>query len=440
MASLLASIVSKTTATIEKVSSLASLAGYRSRTLASEIIQSTKLKAEYLTGFFVITFSKIETVNIAETLTRLFGKNVQDQVSLTDSVDNINFGKNPTDQINILETVNNSVGKANSDQLNVSELISNGLEKISADAITLTDSDDVQFGKNPVDILDLTESTQVDLTKASVDTLNLGDNFDRTVAFFRESTDQFNVNDNFDRIVQFFRDFTDQVNLTDDVNGAAVDDDQVTSFFKNTGDQLNLIDDLSRDVAFFREAVDQTNISESDVVDFNKNVSDQVNVTDDINGAAVDDDQVASFFKNTGDQFNLVDSFDRTVQFSRDFTDILNITDPLQIVFSKDFLDTTQVSDTAFVEMFFSVGLTDGLNVTDDINGAAVDDDQVVTLFKVSTEQVNLSDELYVTLLFERTPLDQISISNSGTILNQNYINGPDYFLEDYVGVSRTIT
>jgi hypothetical protein len=236
MASLIASIVSKTTATIEKVSSLASLAGYRSRTIASEILQTTKLKAEYLTGAFVSQFVRTETVNIAEILTRLFGKNPQDQVNLTDSINNINFGKNP-------------------------------------------------------------------------------------------------------------------------------------------GDSVNLSDTFNRTVVFSREQIDQVNIGESDVIDFNKNSSDQFNI-----------------------------------------------------------------SDSVYVERGLFTNFSDQVNTTDDINGAAVDDDQTVSFFKTSSEQINFGDQLNLTMLFTRTPTDQTNISNPGLIVNQDYINGPDYFLEDYVGVSRTIT
>jgi hypothetical protein len=81
---------------------------------------------------------------------------------------------------------------------------------------------------------------------------------------------------------------------------------------------------------------------------------------------------------------------------------------------------------------------TDSVNVTDDVNGAAVDDDQVAEFFKITGDQANVSDT--AENVFNKQPQDSLNLSNSGTILNQDYINGPDYFLEDYVGVSRTIT
>jgi hypothetical protein len=81
---------------------------------------------------------------------------------------------------------------------------------------------------------------------------------------------------------------------------------------------------------------------------------------------------------------------------------------------------------------------TDQVNITDDVNGAAVDDDQIASFFKVMSDQLNLTDT--TESAFNKQSQDSLNLSNPGTILNQDYINGPDYFLQDYVGVSRTIT
>jgi hypothetical protein len=181
-----------------------------------------------------------------------------------------------------------------------------------------------------------------------------------------------------------------------------------------------------------RFTTDVINLAESLANLFGKNVQDGANFSDQI-------DQI-DFGKNPGDPLNFIDSFDRTIQFFREPTDSLNITDPLQSSFGKPLQHTTQLSDTAFVQMLFNVGLTDPLYLTDDLNGAAIDDDQTVSFFKISSEQINFSDQIDLTTLFDRTPTDQTNISTTGLIVSQNYINGADYFLEDYVGVSRTIT
>ena len=351
---------------IEKVSStIITEASYASRTIA-----------EYLTGLFSIPWRRFTTdvINLAESLTNLFGKNTQDGVNVSDQIGQIDFGKRPVDVINISEVV------------------------------------------------------QSDFNKNTTDQLNLVENFEKGVG--KNTSDQTNISD-VQPTVDFEKGLSDSVNTTDDLNGAAVDDDQLVSYFKASDDQLNLTDNFSRDIQFFRDLIHQANISESDVIDFNKVVQDQFNVSE---------SDVIEFGKNTQDILNFSDIFDRTIQFFREPTDSLNITDPLQSSFGKPFQHTTQLSDTAFVEMLFTVGLTDQLNVTDDINGAAIDDDQLVTFFKVSTEQINFSDQLDLVLLFDRTPTDQANISTTGLIVSQNYINGADYFSQDYVGVSRTIT
>jgi hypothetical protein len=178
--------------------------------------------------------------------------------------------------------------------------------------------------------------------------------------------DSLNVTDNLDRTVQFSRDFTDQSNISD---------------------VLDLL------MSFSRAATDNFNINESNILDFNKIVPDSA---------------------------QLSDSISIIIQILYDIQDSLNISDNL--TYNMDY-----VRD-----------FTDQVDITDDVNGAAVDDDQVASFFKITGDQLNLTDTTENVL--NKQSQDSLSISNSGTILNQDYINGPDYFLEDYVGVSRTIT
>jgi hypothetical protein len=83
---------------------------YRSRTVASEILQTTKTKAVYLTGVFYSFINKAytETVNLTEILSQLFGKNVEDQFNLSD-FDDISFDKNASDPLNIADVLDRSV-------------------------------------------------------------------------------------------------------------------------------------------------------------------------------------------------------------------------------------------------------------------------------------------------------------------------------------------
>jgi hypothetical protein len=162
------------------------------------------------------------------------------------------------------------------------------------------------------------------------------------------------------------------------------------------------------------------------------------------------------FGKTQNNVFNISDSLSLQNVFDRAFSHQFNLSETIENVFGKTQSNTFNVSDTtnntidkvqnntfnlsdtlSFVTVFDRI-FNSTVSFTDDINGAAVDDDQTVTLFKNTGHSFNVSDLLQN--LVNKQPLDTTNISTIGTILNQDYINGADYFSEDYVGVSRTIT
>lgn len=81
--------------------------------------------------------------------------------------------------------------------------------------------------------------------------------------------------------------------------------------------------------------------------------------------------------------------------------------------------------------------LTDNIGVTDDFDGIAVpDDDQTIQFVKVLTESSSTSDS--DVKLIGKVHSDSASSSDSGSLLNQGYVDNPYYFADDYVGAKRT--
>jgi hypothetical protein len=159
-------------------------------------------------------------------------------------------------------------------------------------------------------------------------------------------------------------------------------------FGKNVEDQVGAADSV--DTGFGKMVEDQLDLQEVYESNFGKFVTDSLNITDDVNGAAVDDDQVAAIFKIVSDP--------------------LVLSEYTETVFNKQTADTLNISDVISTAMGFSRSL--------------------------AVDQFNVND--FDDVIFNKQSVDSLNISNPGIILNQNY--GSNYFLQDYVGVSRTIS
>jgi hypothetical protein len=122
---------------------------------------------------------------------------------------------------------------------------------------------------------------------------------------------------------------------------------------------------------------------------FGKTIADTVGATDDVNGIDVDDDQNIIFFKVTSNSSSVADVFVRVAAYLRSFSDAANTTDVHTHVVGKNVTDTGTMLD---VEVKFA-----GL-------GKA----------------------------------DTMAAGDTGELLNQDYVDNPNYFLDDYVGTKRT--
>jgi hypothetical protein len=99
------------------------------------------------------------------------------------------------------------------------------------------------------------------------------------------------------------------------------------------------------------------------------------------------------------------------------------------------------LSNTA--DLSFSVALdttkllTDNIFVTDDIDGeASIEDDQNMLFFKSRTDNGYVSESNVKS--FGKGNSDSASVTDSGSLYGQDYVDNPFYFAEDYVGYSTT--
>tara|TARA_R110000822_G_scaffold288253_1_gene409480 strand:- start:1316 stop:1978 length:663 start_codon:yes stop_codon:yes gene_type:complete len=136
-------------------------------------------------------------------------------------------------------------------------------------------------------------------------------------------------------------------------------------------------------------AVDNTALADDKQLDVEKVIFDNVYHTDDVGGeASVDDDQTIQFIKVRSELAFVTDSLARTAAYQRQFTESLAASDLTLINVSVGTLDLVQVVETT--AKLLAKGTSDTL--------AGID---------------------------------------SGTLLNQDYVDNPFYFADDYVGVKR---
>ena len=99
--------------------------------------------------------------------------------------------------------------------------------------------------------------------------------------------------------------------------------------------------------------------------------------------------------------------------------------------------------------------MADSIFATDDVNGAAADDDQVIQFITARSDLARATELILIESLFNRAYSDTASAqdianilagkvnadaavtADSGFVTNQGYVLA-DYFAEDYVGTTRT--
>lgn len=106
--------------------------------------------------------------------------------------------------------------------------------------------------------------------------------------------------------------------------------------------------------------------------------------------------------------------------------------------FTKVVQDLSVVTDQ-LVKSLPSKSILDGVNVTDDVNGAATGDDQIVQYFKVTSNLAAASDGTLARAV-GKVLSDIGAVTDSGLLRVQNYTVDGTYFAEDYVGSSAAFS
>ena len=282
------------------------------------------------------------------------------------------------DNTSISDSASKQTGKGVQETVNISETDFTAVGKNTVDTTNFSESDKIDYGKATADTTNISESDQVLIGKNAVDTTN-----------FSESD-----------VVDFGKGIADATNFAEST--AAV-------FGRSTSDTTNFSE--SDVVDFNKAATDTANTSDIIATQSSKNIADQVNFTDDINGAAVDDDQNVFFFKNNTETFSAQDSLQSLLQYFRDVSETTNISESDSIQLVKNSLETLNFSEA-----------------------------DVVALNKNVTESVNLTDSVAAVTGFARVVSDTTNISSSGLVIIQDYTTDNNYFAEDFVGQSATIT
>lgn len=172
-----------------------------------------------------------------------------------------------------------------------------------------------------------------------------------------------------------------------------------------------------------------------------------------IDAASTTDVATKAFERSRADVASALDSFARVVTFLRNYADNTATTDSLRKNFSKSSSEIVGASDLKIIAQ--TKALNDSAYATDDINGAAADDNQIMQFLTTKIDIAIASEIIAIASSFIRTyseqtyssevssksvtkgRLDQTSTSDSGFLFVQGYSDF-SYFNEDYVGITRT--
>jgi hypothetical protein len=141
--------------------------------------------------------------------------------------------------------------------------------------------------------------------------------------------------------------------------------------------------------------------------------------------------------------FDFVATFDDQLYFDEDYVigapSAQTYTLGTQVVFevSKPISDPVSTADAKAIS--FQRSFSESTNVTDDVNGALSEDDQLIEFFKSLENQAALvdADRSYI---MSKILAEIPAAASSGTLYSQGYTVDMSYFAEDYVGESRAFS
>lgn len=307
-----------------------------------------------------------------------------------------------------------SVNISRSDTGQAVDLYTAVLGKPFTDVAACADAAFLLVARSVSDAAAVVDAAQFSIGKALTDLSAVSDDATRSVATLKEdsaltadfsallvaklTSDETTAADltifNVDKQLQDF------VFATDDVNGAAVDDDQHIIFFKSLTNVSSVFDTISLLATFDRAITDSSQVLDVAVLSTAKTLSD---------GAAVGDTIVISFL------------------LDRDFFDtVLVTTDQADISINKPTVDLSTATDSVALVSAYDRMFEDAASATEIVSKTST---------KPAADIVYLSDVFNVLLTAVRVNIGLVA--DSGQLLNQDYVDNPLYFADDYVGVKR---
>jgi len=266
------------------------------------------------------------------------------------------------------------------------------------DLAAIADAIAILFGKQPVDTVDSSDSARLDVAKAEQESVA---SIDQAILSSGKSiSDSSEITDVAAR--SFSKSLSDSVSLADALI-ASISQDTPLDDSSSMSDQAN--------VTFGKRPVETISFTESQAFAFGKGINDTVYATDDIGAeATIDDDQTLQVQKRLIELPSITDIVSRVAEYARQFSDSSSASDVFtrQVGYSRDFTESPTASETVII--------SSGINRT-------------------ASDSASLLDQAVA--LVGKRPSDIMNSTDSGVLLNQDYVDNNLYFADDYVGLKR---
>ena len=339
------------------------------------------------------------------------------------------------------------------------------------------------------------EDIVFNFSKILFDSVTIADlsSLDFTVGIYEEEGDTTETTDVFDRVVQYFREVNDTPitaeNTTTDLSKILIDstattDSDDTHVFKVLTDAITPTDLISFDfngedevdaaevtdlfdriVQYVREASETTITAENAVTDFDKVLQETIFLQDPYASDFFDEHYVAADFttynfskviddiattsesqafgisKSQTDTATAPDTFTRTVEYYRTFTESVISNEYANAGIEKPRTDEATVAETSTNHLYKY--LTDSVTSTDTVgvipylvktDNAGATELLIVANDSATIDSIAATEQSLITVL--KGIFETVAVAEDGIINVQNYIEGD--FGSDYVGQSMT--
>jgi len=314
------------------------------------------------------------------------------------------------ESIGVADAISKILGKGVNDQVGANEQINKSLSTTKLDQFSANDLAIIQSGKVVQDVGYLSDVNVKVVGKQSADIANATD------------TRSFNI----------YKQIENTIFVTDDIGGeASIDDEQNIAFFKILSELNIATDTISFETAYNRSFADSSQALDS--------ISLAVNYVREFSDSVAASDLVVANIILTVEIFDsalLNDNLSFVSQYLRDYANQVSTTDSAVLRASPSNDDQGLTTDILERQVGYQRVFSDTVLVTDDIGAeTSIDDDQTIQFLK---QVSNLATVVENSVIFAGKVVgDILNTTDSGSLLNQDYVDNPNYFAEDYVGVKR---